>query len=178
MIEYFNSDGGEGDDGGEEALFWSIVPDHPLCRHQFAYHDFSALRLSDVTDSRQLAGTRVYADWFRPAGVVAELEAGIAPSRVRTRNFVLDRLHGDFSDRDLAVLERVRPHLALIHENARLRQDVAGAEPRRPGGSARARRRCSSSWRRGSPTRRSRSGSGSRPARSRSTSTTSTHDSA
>jgi DNA-binding CsgD family transcriptional regulator len=128
-IQYFNSEGGEGDDGGEEELFWSLVEDHPLCRHQFAYHDFSALRLSDVIGARQLAGTRVHADWFRPAGVVAELEAGIAPSRVRTRNFVLDRSHGDFSDRDLAVLERVRPHLALIHETARLRQDVAGVAP-------------------------------------------------
>jgi DNA-binding CsgD family transcriptional regulator len=127
-IEYFNSDGGEGDDGGEEELFWSIVDEHPLCRLQFAYADFSATRLSDVIAQRELVDTRVYADWFRPAGVVAQLEAGISRSRIRTRNFVFDRSQGDFSDRDRAVLDRATPHLARIHETAQLRRDAAGAD--------------------------------------------------
>src|SRR4051812_3876637 len=64
-IEYVGTDG----DGGDEGVFWSIVNEHPLCRHQQAYADFSATRLSDVISRRELSVTRVYADWFRPAGV-------------------------------------------------------------------------------------------------------------
>ena len=110
-----------GSDGGDD-LFWQIVDEHPLCQHQLAYLDFSATRLSDVISNRQLARTRVYAEWFRPERIVAELEVGIARSRARTRNFVLDRTHGDFSDRDVAVLQLVAPHLARIHETTQLRR--------------------------------------------------------
>jgi len=124
QLDYSGTDSGDGD----MTLFWEIVDDHPLCRHQLAYADFTAKRLSDVISRRQLMRSRIYEDWFRPAGIVAELEVGIAPSRTRTRNFVLDRASGDFSERDRAVLELVRPHLARIHELTQLRRGPA-AEP-------------------------------------------------
>jgi DNA-binding CsgD family transcriptional regulator len=117
-----------GSDGGDD-LFWQIVEEHPLCQHQLAYLDFSATRLSDVISNRQLARTRVYAEWFWPDRIVAELEVGIARSRARTRNFVLDRTHGDFSDRDVAVLQLVAPHLARIHETTQLRRAADLADP-------------------------------------------------
>jgi len=122
QIDYSGTDGGDGD----TTLFWEIIDDHPLCRHQLAYADFTAKRLSDVIARRQLLHSRVYADWFRPAGIVAELEIGITPSRMRTRTFVLDRASGDFSERDRALLEMVRPHLARIHDMTRLRCATAG----------------------------------------------------
>jgi DNA-binding CsgD family transcriptional regulator len=123
-IEYVGTD-----DAGDDALFWDIVGEHPLCRHQQAYADFSATRLSDVISRRQLVGTRVYADWFRPDGVVAEMEVGIVRSRARTRNFVLSRTQGDFSARDVAVLALIAPHLARIHETTQLRHVANLVEP-------------------------------------------------
>jgi len=96
--------------------------EHPLCRHQQAYADFSATRLSDVISHRRLVATRVYAEWFGPWEIEAELEAGIARSRARTRTFVFERTSGDFSARDRAVPELVRPHLARIHETTQLRR--------------------------------------------------------
>jgi DNA-binding CsgD family transcriptional regulator len=116
-------------DAGDDALFWDIVGEHPLCRHQQAYADFSATRLSDVISRRQLVATRVYADWFRPDGVVAEMEVGIVRSRARTRNFVLSRTQGDFSARDVAVLALIAPHLARIHETTQLRHVANLVEP-------------------------------------------------
>jgi hypothetical protein len=65
---------------------------------------------------RSPTGGRVYAEWFRPCEIEAELEAGIARSRSQTRTSVLERTSGDFSVRDRAALELVRPHLARIHE--------------------------------------------------------------
>jgi RNA polymerase sigma factor (sigma-70 family) len=123
-LDDVSTEGDQADDAG----FWRIVDEHPLCRHQLAYGDFSATRLSDVISSRRLRMSRIYADWFRPHGVEAELEIGIARSRARTRNFVLARSSGDFSNRDREVLDLVRPHLARIHEMTRLR----AAAPREP----------------------------------------------
>jgi DNA-binding CsgD family transcriptional regulator len=111
--------GNDGDDGGVEE-FWAIVEDHPICRHQQAYADFSATRLSDVISPRRLVHSPIYAVWFRKYDLAAELEIGIG-TRARTRNFVLDRADGDYSRRDRAVLELVRPHLARIHEQTALR---------------------------------------------------------
>jgi DNA-binding CsgD family transcriptional regulator len=109
-------------------LFWGIADEHPLCHHQQAYADFSAMRLSDVISRPRLVNSRIYADWFRPSSIAAELEIGIAPSRIRTRNFILDRTHGDYSDRDRAVLEVVRPHLRRIHEMTELRRAVGDSD--------------------------------------------------
>jgi DNA-binding CsgD family transcriptional regulator len=125
-LDYIEAGQGADDDW---ELFWRIADGHPLCHHQQAYADFSATRLSDVISRHRLVNSRVYAEWFRPSGIEAELEVGIAPSRIRTRNFILDRAHGDFSDRDRAVLEAVRPHLRRIHEMTELRRAVGDSEP-------------------------------------------------
>jgi DNA-binding CsgD family transcriptional regulator len=124
-VDYVGTDDGEGDID----LFWRIVDEHPLCQHQQAYLDFSAKRLSDVISRPRLIKTRVYAEWFRPYGVEVELEIGIARSRARTRNFILDRAHGEFSERDRAVLELVRSHLRRIYKMTALRREVASPEP-------------------------------------------------
>ena len=64
VIEYFDTNGS---DGGGDDLFWAIVDDHPLCRHQQAYADFSATRLSDVISRRKLLNSRIYATGFAPS---------------------------------------------------------------------------------------------------------------
>jgi DNA-binding CsgD family transcriptional regulator len=126
VIEYVGTDD---NDGGDDDLFWDIVGEHPLCRYQQAYADFSPKRLSDVISPRELSRSRVYAEWFRPYRIGAELEVGIVRSRTRTRNFVFARIDGDFSDRDVAVLGLIAPHLARIHEAAQLRRAADVADP-------------------------------------------------
>ncbi len=125
VVEFVGCDGAE---DGDDARFWSIADEHPLCRHQQAYADFSAKRLSDVISWQRLTRLRVYAEWFRPDGVVAELEVGITRSRTRTRNFVFSRSTGNFSARDRAMLDLLAPHLARIHESTELRRS-AGIAP-------------------------------------------------
>jgi DNA-binding CsgD family transcriptional regulator len=119
-LEYVDSHGVEGLDAGvadnPDDVFWQIEPDHPLCRHQRLHFDFSAVRLSDVLPTQRLLNSRIFADWFRPQGFVAELELGVAPSHVVTRNFVLSRSSGDFSERDREVLNLLAPHLRRIRE--------------------------------------------------------------
>jgi DNA-binding CsgD family transcriptional regulator len=127
ILDYVGTDEGDGDD--DEQWFWRIVDEHPLCRHHQAYIDFSAIRLSDVISRPRLVNSRIYAEWFRPLGIEAELEVGITRSRTRTRNFVLDRAHGDFTLRDRAVLELIRPHLRRIHQMTELRRAAGASQP-------------------------------------------------
>jgi DNA-binding CsgD family transcriptional regulator len=125
VIAYVGTD----EDGDPDGVFWDIVEEHPTCRYQQAYNDFSAIRVSDLVSNRHLRNSSVYADWFRPAGITGELECGIANSRARTRTFVLDRCGGDFSDRDVAMLALLRPHLTRIRETTELRAAVTSAQP-------------------------------------------------
>jgi DNA-binding CsgD family transcriptional regulator len=127
ILDYVGTEEGDGD--GDHEPFWRIVDDHPLCRHHQAYADFSATRLSDVISRPRLVNSRIFAEWFRPLGIAAELEIGITRSRTRTRNFVLDRAHGDFSARDRAILELLRPHLRRVHEMTELRRVVGASQP-------------------------------------------------
>jgi DNA-binding CsgD family transcriptional regulator len=126
-LDYVGTDAGDVDD--DAGGFWRIVDEHPLCRHHQAYADFSSIRLSDVISRRRLVNSRIYAEWFRPLGIEAQLEVGLTRSRTRTRNFVLDRAHGDFSARDRAVLEFLRPHLRRIHEITELRRAAGASQP-------------------------------------------------
>jgi DNA-binding CsgD family transcriptional regulator len=121
--------GTDADDQYDEQLFWSIVDEHPLCRHSQAYADFSAKRISDIISRRRFLNSRTYAEWLRPVGIEAELEAGIAPSRAITRTFILSRSQGDFSVRDRDLLELLRPHLRRIHEMTELRHALSDPEP-------------------------------------------------
>lgn len=123
VLEFVGCDGA---DDNDDPRFWSISDEHPLCRHQLAYADFSATRLSDVISWDRLTRTRVYTDWFHPDGIVAELEVGITRSRTRTRNFVFSRTTGDFSMRDREMLNLLAPHLTRVHESTELRRS-AGA---------------------------------------------------
>jgi DNA-binding CsgD family transcriptional regulator len=125
IIEYVGTDG----DGGDDEVFWQTVDEHPICRHQQAYADFSARRLSDIIPLQRFLATRVYAEWFRPLGMVAELEVGLVRSRTRPRNFIFSRTHGDFSARDVSVLQLIAPHLARIYETTQLRHLAQVADP-------------------------------------------------
>jgi len=125
VLDYAGNDS----DGSRDDLFWEILDELPLCRYQQAYGDMSAKRLSDVATRAQLVRSRVYRDWYVPEGVVAGLEVGIARSRRLTRTFVLSRTQGDFSDRDVAVLQTVTPHLARIHEMTQLRGALEAGDP-------------------------------------------------
>lgn len=126
-LGYADSNGSEGVDpltaNTPDNLFWRIEPEHPLCRHQRAELDFSATRLSDLMSTEELLNSRIYADWYRPLGFRAEMELGIEPSRVVTRNFVLARESGDFSRRDRTVLNLLAPHLRRIRKQSALRSD-------------------------------------------------------
>ncbi len=112
------------DDGNGAEGFWEIAGRHPLARHHKTTGDCTAVRLSDVISLRRLRRTRVYTAWHQPLSIRGEVETWLAGSPTANRAFYLARADGDFSPRDRAVLDLVRPHLEHIHAHARLRRQV------------------------------------------------------
>jgi len=109
--------------------YWDIRHEHPVCHRHEVTGDFRAARLTDVVTRRQLRASRIYAEWFRPGQVEHELAVGLDAPLTHTKVFIFRRSGGaDFTEHDCAVLDVLRPYLAL--------RDEAGRS-RRPGGDGR-----------------------------------------
>jgi DNA-binding CsgD family transcriptional regulator len=117
-----------GDEHDEEPVsYWEIAAEHPVCsRHNRG--SFRALKLSDFLSTEKLRGSRIYALWFRPAGVDHELNVGIPSPPWHTKTFLFDRAPGrDFTERDRRVLDVLQPHLARLWTAARMRRQLRAA---------------------------------------------------
>jgi DNA-binding CsgD family transcriptional regulator len=110
----------------EDDTFWRIVDEHPLCREQRRGR-FDALKLSDFHSRRELHRLEVYNDWFRPGGVEYELEVAIPSPFEHTKTFLFDDAHRDFTERDRALLNLLRPHFAQLYRAALVRRIAASA---------------------------------------------------
>ncbi len=100
-------------DGPEPELHGSqFDPDDPVRRY-FAETLIGAYRLSDVAATHELRRSLGYEAWFRALGFAHHLRVGLDATRWHTKEFCFDRGPGrDFTSRDRAVLDAVRPYLA------------------------------------------------------------------
>jgi DNA-binding CsgD family transcriptional regulator len=85
-------------------------------------HAGRAVRWSDLLSRRQLQGLDVYAEVGRPLGVEHTLELWLLTPDGVAGGLAFDRSERDFSERDVRVLETLRPHLVQLWRNARLRR--------------------------------------------------------
>lgn len=108
--------------------YWRLRDQHPVCHFQDETGNFPALKLSDFLSRTELRGREIYWDWFHPWGVEYEMSVGLDAPLSHTKVFVFDRIGGrDFTERDRAVLDFVRPHLAGLYRAAQLRRRAADA---------------------------------------------------
>jgi DNA-binding CsgD family transcriptional regulator len=102
-------------DGPEPELrLRDIGCDDPLHRY---VHEAPTLRvahrLSDFAGMRDLRRSRCYTEWFGTYGTVHHLQVGLDAPQWHAKVFCFDRGQGsDFTERDLAVLDVLRPYLA------------------------------------------------------------------
>jgi DNA-binding CsgD family transcriptional regulator len=76
----------------------------------------------------ELRRREIYWEFFRPWGVEFEISVGLDAPPSHTKVFIFDRFGGrDFTERDRAVLNALRPHLAQLYRAAELRRRAAGA---------------------------------------------------
>jgi DNA-binding CsgD family transcriptional regulator len=103
--------------------YWDIRHEHPVCWHHEVNGDFSALKLSDFMTRGELHSSRLYTDWLAPFGVEHLMTVGLDAPLSHTKVFLFDRMGGrDFTERDRAVLDLLRPHLARRYEERQSRR--------------------------------------------------------
>lgn len=123
----WNEDDPPYDNIDETVSYWDIRHEHPTCRHQDRTGDFRARKVSDFMTRRELHQSRLYAEWFRPCGVEFQMSVGLDAPLRHTKVFIFDRSSRDFDERDRAVLDLVRPQLAVLDEAARARHRLRAA---------------------------------------------------
>jgi DNA-binding CsgD family transcriptional regulator len=97
-----------------DELLARVGADYPLNTTHHAA-SLEPLRLSDLVSARALRRTSTYAILMRPFGVEHELKLWLPAPPGHARAFCFARGPGaDFSERDLALLRLVRPHLARL----------------------------------------------------------------
>ena len=115
-------------DGPDEPTYWDVRDQHPVCQQHEVTGDFRALKLSDFLTRAALRRTEIYWDWLRPWGVEYLMSVGLDAPLTHTKVFLFCRAGGDdFNERDRAVLDFLRPHLANLYAAAQARRRAAQA---------------------------------------------------
>jgi DNA-binding CsgD family transcriptional regulator len=111
------------DDEDDEAHYWSVGP-CPLAHYRARTGDLTTIRMSDVIGRVRWHEQPVYRDYFRHFAVESFLDLGLGANRDGFRSVILMRERDDldFSERDRAVLELLRPHFRAREARAALRQ--------------------------------------------------------
>ena len=94
--------------------WWELYGQHPILSHRDRSGDYRALMLSDFAERRVLVRLELYDEFFHPFDIEYSLSIriGIAPGHVV--DLGLTRVGGDFSWRDRALLDLVRPTLGHV----------------------------------------------------------------
>jgi DNA-binding CsgD family transcriptional regulator len=92
----------------------------------------TAARWSDLLSRRQLQRLDAYAEVGKPLCAEYQLDLWLLTPHGVAGGFSFDRYESDFSERDLRVLDTLRPHFVQLWRNAHLRTRAA-AGLRAPG---------------------------------------------
>jgi DNA-binding CsgD family transcriptional regulator len=95
------------------------VDEHPLIVHHRATGDGSARRISDFLSDRRYRELGLYADFYGRIDVNYQISVTLPAPEPLVIGLVLSRARSDFSERDRAVLNFLRPHFVQAYENAR-----------------------------------------------------------
>jgi DNA-binding CsgD family transcriptional regulator len=100
-------------------LFAEHAGEHPLIAAFAATGDGSAAKVSDLLTAEEWHAHPLYDGFYRPLGVEYQMSIGLVAPRPTAVAFAMNRGRRDFTERDRAVLNLVRPHLAQSWRNAR-----------------------------------------------------------
>jgi DNA-binding CsgD family transcriptional regulator len=111
------------------AVFDHYFHEHPLVREHGRNPCAVTRRIGDLVDTASFRRSGLYNDYYRPIRIQHAMAVPIHVDRNVLVSFVLNRSGRDFSDRDRAVLEVIRPHLGGLY-----RLSVAAAAAAGPAG--------------------------------------------
>jgi DNA-binding CsgD family transcriptional regulator len=98
--------------------FEANMDQHPLIRHFNATGDERARKISDFVSTRDFRQLPIYQEFFRHVGVDHQLGVAFHARDPVIVGVAVNRLGTDFSERDRAALDFLRPHLARTYASA------------------------------------------------------------
>ncbi len=113
-----------------DALYWATGP-CPITDYRVRTGDPTAARISDVIGRTRWLELPLYREYYQPKGWDHILDLNLSPARkaYRTLTLLRGRDVPDFSERDRAVLELLRPHLRAREARAEMARLASGAAP-------------------------------------------------
>ena len=103
----------------ELEMFDRHFHEHPLVRAHGRNPGAVTLRISDLVAAPDFRRTPLFNDYYRPIRLDCAMALPIHVQRNVLVSFVLNRSGRDFSDRDRACLESIRPHLGNLYRLSR-----------------------------------------------------------
>jgi DNA-binding CsgD family transcriptional regulator len=107
----------------EIEVFDRHLHDHPLVRDHERNPRAVTRRISDLVAPADFRRTPLFNDYYRPIGLDHVMAVPIELRKGLLVSFVFNRSGRDFSDRDRACLESIRPHLGSLF---RLSREIEG----------------------------------------------------
>src|ERR1019366_8443179 len=95
---------------------------NPLVAHAIREPHFPALKVSDFVSRREFRRTDVYDCLFRPSGLEYPMACGLPGPQALVVGISINRCSREFSERDRALLDLLRPHLVQAHARAAARE--------------------------------------------------------
>ena len=119
----------ESDEDESDDLYWAVGP-CAITDYRVRTGDLSAIRMSDVIGRQRYHDSPFYREYFKPVGFDHVLDLGLSSDRRRYRSVLLIRGRdtADFSERDRAVLELLRPHLRAREARADLERRARSSD--------------------------------------------------
>ena len=103
--------------------FQELVHQHPLINRQLQSPDFAVHKISDFLRQEDYHRLELYQEVYRRLGVEYQIAASIRTEPERVTAFALSRRQKDYTERDRAILEMLRPHLVVAFNNLALARE-------------------------------------------------------
>ena len=108
-----------------EESFARLLDQHPLVREYSKSGNPQPLRMSDYISLRELRRLDLYHEVFHPLETDFQLAFSVAIDTDTVIGIGLNRRREDFSDREVALMSELQPHLAAAFEHSVLRAQYA-----------------------------------------------------
>ena len=100
--------------------FQEVAHQHPLITRQLESPNFPVHKISDFLSQKDYHRLELYQDVYRHLGVEYQIAATIKLEPDRITAFALSRRDHDYTERDRAILEMLRPHLVVAFNHLAL----------------------------------------------------------
>jgi DNA-binding CsgD family transcriptional regulator len=102
-----------------DTVLAELAEQHPLIHHFMSTGDGSAYRISDFWSQATFHASPIYRRLYQPMGIEYQLAVTLPAPRPIVVGIALNRCSSDFTERDRAVLNVLRPHLVQAWFNAK-----------------------------------------------------------